>query len=64
VFGALSAVASLGMALGPWAGGWVYDTQASYAWLYIGSFTVGLAAVAVALAFKPAPAAPRLAPAH
>ena len=55
VFGAISAFASLGMAFGPWAGGWVFDTQASYAWLYIGSFAVGLAAVAVALTFKPRP---------
>ncbi len=54
VFGAISAMASLGMAFGPWAGGWVFDTYASYTWLYIGSFTVGLAAVAVALTFKPA----------
>jgi MFS family permease len=61
VFGAISALASLGMAFGPWAGGWVFDTQASYAWLYIGSFTVGLAAVAIALTFKPQPAVPQLA---
>jgi MFS family permease len=60
VFGAISAMASLGMAFGPWAGGWVFDTYASYAWLYIGSFAVGLAAVAVALTFKPAPGAARL----
>lgn len=60
VFGAISAVASLGMAFGPWAGGWVYDSYASYAWLYVGSFAVGLAAVAVALTFKPAPAAAKL----
>ena len=64
VFGAISAVASLGMAFGPWAGGWVFDTQASYAWLYIGSFAVGLAAVAVALAFNPRSVAPRLAAAE
>ncbi|MBI2740150.1 MAG: MFS transporter [Rhodospirillales bacterium] len=55
VFGAISAMASLGMAFGPWAGGWVFDTYASYSWLYIGSFAVGLAAVAVALTFKPVP---------
>ncbi|GEP54320.1 MFS transporter [Reyranella soli] len=60
VFGAISAMASLGMAFGPWAGGWVFDTYASYSWLYIGSFTVGLAAVAVAFTFKPAPAASKL----
>lgn len=63
VFGAISAMASLGMAFGPWAGGWVFDTYASYSWLYIGSFTVGLAAVAVALTFKPGPAPARLRPA-
>ena len=60
VFGAISALASLGMAFGPWAGGWVFDTYASYSWLYIGSFSIGLAAVAVALTFKPVPAAAKL----
>lgn len=60
MFGAISALASLGMAFGPWAGGWVFDTYASYSWLYIGSFSVGLAAVAVALTFKPVPAAAKL----
>jgi MFS family permease len=51
VFGAVSAFASLGMALGPWAGGWVFDTFHGYAWLYVGSFGIGIAAVAVALSF-------------
>jgi predicted MFS family arabinose efflux permease len=60
VFGAISMAASLGMALGPGMGGWVFDTYASYAWLYVGSFAVGLAAVAVALTFKPVPAPAKL----
>ena len=51
VFGAVSAFASIGMALGPWAGGWVYDTTHAYSWLYVGSFAIGIAAVAVALSF-------------
>ena len=51
MFGAVTMVASLGMALGPWAGGMVFDTFNGYGWLYIGSFSIGLAAVAVALAF-------------
>jgi MFS family permease len=51
VFGAVSAFASLGMALGPWAGGYVYDTFHGYAWLHAGSFAIGLAAVAIALSF-------------
>ena len=37
-FGAVAMFASLGMALGPWAGGFAFDTYGSYAWLYIGSF--------------------------
>ena len=54
MFGAVSMLASLGMALGPWAGGFVFDTYGSYAWLYIGSFGIGLGAVAIALTFHPA----------
>ena len=54
VFGAVSAFASLGMALGPLAGGWVFDTFHAYSWLYVGSFGIGLAAVAVALSFPSA----------
>jgi MFS family permease len=53
VFGAVSAAASFGMALGPVAGGWVFDTFNGYGWLYIGSFGIGLGAVAIALTFKP-----------
>jgi MFS family permease len=51
VFGAVSAFASLGMALGPWAGGFVFDTFNGYVWLHAGSFAIGLAAVAIALSF-------------
>jgi MFS family permease len=54
VFGAVSAFASLGMALGPLAGGWVFDTFQAYNWLYVGSFAIGIAAVAVALSFPSA----------
>jgi MFS family permease len=54
VFGAVSAFASLGMALGPLAGGWVFDTFHAYNWLYVGSFAIGIAAVAVALSFPTA----------
>ncbi len=52
-FGAVSMFANLGMALGPWAGGYVFDTYGSYAWLYIGSFSAGLGAVLVSLTFRP-----------
>ncbi|TWS98315.1 MFS transporter [Reyranella sp. CPCC 100927] len=53
VFGAVSMISAMGMALGPWAGGWVFDTFAGYNWLYIGSLIFGLCAVAIALTFKP-----------
>jgi MFS family permease len=55
VVGAASLVASLGMALGPLAGGWIFDAYGSYTWLYVGSFALGLGAVAIALAFPPFP---------
>lgn len=54
LFGAVSMLASLGMALGPWAGGWVFDTFDNYSALHIGSFAIGLGAVAIALTCRPA----------
>jgi MFS family permease len=52
-FGAVSLAATLGMALGPWAGGWLYDALGSYAWMFIGSSAIGLGAVAIAVTFRP-----------
>jgi MFS family permease len=52
-FGAVAFVSTLGMSLGPWAGGWLYDTLGGYFWLYIGSFGIGLGAVALAFTFRP-----------
>jgi len=65
VMGAASLVSSLGMALGPLAGGWSFDAFGTYTWLYVGSSAVGLGAVAIALAFPPFPEEPpaRLQPA-
>ncbi|MGO4436524.1 MFS transporter [Rhizobium sp. RAF56] len=56
VFGAATMLSSIGMAFGPLIGGWIYDTYASYSWLFIGSALVGLGAAAIALAFPPLPA--------
>jgi MFS family permease len=55
VFGAATMVSSIGMAFGPVAGGWVFDMFGAYTWLFVGSFAVGLGAVAVSLAFPPLP---------
>ena len=52
-FGAVGFVATLGMAMGPLAGGWLYDSFGSYFWLYMGSFGIGLGAVAIAVTFRP-----------
>jgi MFS family permease len=59
VFGAATMTSAMGMALGPLAGGWIFDTFNAYGWLYIGSFSVGLAAIAVALTFPPLPSRQR-----
>jgi MFS family permease len=63
VLGAATMVASLGMSLGPLAGGWVFDRFGGYAWLYIGSFALGLGAVAIALLFPRTPPQPAAQPA-
>jgi MFS family permease len=55
VIGGTAMAGSLGMATGPVAGGLIYDTFASYAWLYIGSWAFGLGAFAIALTFRPFP---------
>ena len=52
-FGAVALVSTLGMALGPPVGGWLFDAFGSYSWLYLGSFAIGLAAVAIASTFRP-----------
>jgi MFS family permease len=51
--GAVAFVSTLGMALGPWAGGRLYDAFGSYFWLFIGSVGVGVGATAIALTFRP-----------
>src|SRR6201987_3813761 len=53
MFGAVNMASTLGMAIGPWTGGWLYDAYGSYFWLYIGSFGIGLGAVAIAFTFRP-----------
>ncbi|TPK86617.1 MFS transporter [Mesorhizobium sp. B2-4-13] len=55
VFGAATMLSSLGMALGPLAGGMIFDAYASYHWLFIGSALIGLGAAGIAIAFPPLP---------
>jgi MFS family permease len=57
VIGGTAMAGSLGMSAGPVAGGLIYDTFASYTWLYVGSFAMGLGAFLIAMTFKPFPKA-------
>ena len=51
-YGGVFLVSTLGMGLGSWAGGYVYDTLGTYAWLYLGSAAVGGMSVVLALTFR------------
>jgi len=55
VIGGTTMASSLGMALGPVVGGLIYDTFSSYAWLFIGAFSLGIGAFLAALAFTRLP---------
>jgi MFS family permease len=64
VIGGLAMAGGLGMATGPVVGGLIYDAYATYAWLFITCFTLGIGAFLIALTFKPYPAGrPELRPA-
>jgi MFS family permease len=63
VIGGTAMAGGPGMATGPLAGGLIYDTLASYTWLYVGSWGIGIGAFLIALTFKPFPRAQRAVPA-
>ncbi|CDX36932.1 Transporter [Mesorhizobium sp. ORS 3359] len=60
VLGAATLLSSLGMSLGPLAGGMIYDATASYHWMFIGSALIGLGAAGIAIAFPPQPSRQKL----
>ena len=51
VLGGITMTSSLGMAIGPIGGGWIFDTFGDYHWLYVSSAAIGLGAALVALTF-------------
>ncbi len=59
VIGGTAMAGSLGMALGPVIGGFLFDRFGNYGWLYLGSCGMGLLAFLVALTFRPFAQAPR-----
>ena len=63
-YGGVFFISSIGMGVGSYAGGYIYDLLGSYRWLYLGSFAVGLAAVLLAVTLRRSEpiAAPAMAP--
>jgi MFS family permease len=55
VIGGTAMAGSLGMAIGPVAGGLIYDTSGSYEWLYLGAWGIGIGAFLIAMLFRPFP---------
>ena len=55
VIGGTAMAGSLGMAIGPLAGGLIRDATGGYGWLYIGAWGIGLGAFLIAMTFRPFP---------
>jgi MFS family permease len=52
VFGVVAMISTLGMALGPPVGGWLFDRFGGYGWLYAASSAVGIAAALLAMTLR------------
>src|SRR5438034_1398188 len=52
-YGAVFLISTLGMGVGSFAGGWIFDHLGSYAWLYLSSTAIGVIAGVLALTFRP-----------
>jgi MFS family permease len=53
VFGVVALISTLGMALGPPIGGWLFDHYGGYGWLYIASSVMGVGGALIALTVRP-----------
>jgi predicted MFS family arabinose efflux permease len=60
IIGGTTMAGSLGMALGPLAGGLIYDRFGGYGWLYIGAWGIGIGAFLMATTFRPYAASPTI----
>jgi MFS family permease len=58
-YGGVFLISTLGMGLGSFAGGWLFDQFGSYVWMFVASATIGVMAGLLAFTFR----APRLVPA-
>jgi REP element-mobilizing transposase RayT len=55
IIGGSSMGGALGMAAGPIASGWIFDTFATYFWLYVMSCGLGIGSFLIAMTFEPFP---------
>jgi MFS family permease len=53
VFGVVAMISTLGMALGPPVGGWLFDQFGGYGWLYVASSAIGVAGALIAMTVRP-----------
>jgi len=51
-YGAVFLISTLGMGLGSFAGGVIYDRLGAYTWLFLASFAIGAMAVVLAFTFR------------
>ncbi len=63
IIGGTAMAGAFGMATGPVAGGWIFDTFATYKWMYISAFCLGIGAFLMAMTFRPFPKEPAPVPA-
>jgi MFS family permease len=52
VFGVVAMISTLGMALGPPVGGWLFDQFGGYGWLYVASSAIGVAGALIAMTVR------------
>lgn len=57
-YGGVFFISSIGMGVGSYAGGLIFDHLQSYQWLYLGAFAIGLVSVALAAMLRPPRGAP------
>jgi MFS family permease len=53
VFGVVAMISTIGMALGPPVGGWLFDQFGGYGWLYVASSAIGVAGALIAMTVRP-----------
>jgi MFS family permease len=63
VFGVVAMISTIGMAIGPVVGGWLFDRFGGYGGLYVASSAIGVAGALIALTVRPHRPLPAVLPA-